>query len=265
LNRAMAQRDRKIRVLIVIDVKLYREGLAATLRDQPPLAVVATAGDRAAALTAVRESKPDLVIVDVALADALGLMRDIRGETPTTRIVAFAVEDEISAILDCAEAGAAGFVTANASIEELVVALERVIDGELACSPRMAAELLRRAVARKEPPPPPSPPVPPSPPEPIATALTNRERQVLGCLQQGLSNKEIAVSMCIAEATVKNHVHRLLDKLQVSSRWRAAAYLERASVTSSRPRRGSVRGTDGSGPAEPLGSVADSGPGLNPN
>jgi DNA-binding NarL/FixJ family response regulator len=253
----MAHRDEKIRVLIVIDVRLYREGLAATLRDHERLTVVATAADRAAALDAAREAKPDLVIVDVALADALELMRELRGETPTIRLVAFAVEDDVSAILDCAEAGAAGFVTANASIEELVIALERVYEGELACSPRMAAELLRSAVARKEPPPPPAP---------APNGLTSRERQVLGCLQQGLSNKEIAASMCIAEATVKNHVHRLLEKLQVSSRWRAAAYVERASAAPPEARRVSGRrGTDGPMAPEPSGSGVDSVSGLNPN
>jgi two-component system, NarL family, nitrate/nitrite response regulator NarL len=256
----MPQRVSRIRVLIVIDVRLYREGLAATLRDHERLSVVATAGERVAALEGLRNEKPDLVIVDVALAGALGLMREIRAETPATRIVAFAVEEEISAILDCAEAGAAGFVTANASIEELVIALERVIEGELACSPRMAAELLRRAVARKEPPPQPAP---------SESGLTSRERQVLGCLQQGLSNKEIAAAMCIAEATVKNHVHRLLEKLQVSSRWRAASVARDSGPPARLGRAGDPRGADGSRPTEPMGSGVGSGldseHGLNPN
>jgi DNA-binding NarL/FixJ family response regulator len=211
----------RIRTLIVIDVRLYREGLAATLGSHENLHVAGTAGSRADAFSAVDESKPDVVIVDVALAEALDLMRELRAQTPTTRIVAFAVDEDISAILDCAEAGAAGFVTANASIDELVSAIERTIAGELLCSPRMAAELLRRAADRSD--------------RRVAAStspglLTSRENEVLAFVREGLSNKEIASAMSIAEATVKNHVHHLLEKLQVPTRGHAAAHALQAPV-----------------------------------
>ena len=204
----------RIQTLIVIEVRLYREGLASTLRDQERLAVVGTAGSRAEALRAVATHAPQLVIIDVALPEALELMSELRAQTPTTRIVAFAVDEDIAAILDCAEAGAAGFVTANASVDELVHAIERTIDGELLCSPRLAAELLRRAVER---------PAPRQPGPPTAGALTTREQQVLAFIQQGLSNKEIASQLHIAEATVKNHVHHVLEKLNVPTRSLVAA------------------------------------------
>jgi DNA-binding NarL/FixJ family response regulator len=216
----------RIRTLIVIDVRLYREGLASTLRDHERLAVVGTAGSRAEALLAVATHAPQLVIIDVALRDALQLMSQLRAETPTTRIVAFAVEEDIAAILDCAEAGAAGFVTANASVDELVHAIERTIAGELLCSPRMAAELLRRAVHRS---------ATPSAPEPPPGVLTVREQQVLAFIQQGLSNKEIAAQLHIAEATVKNHVHHVLEKLDVPTRNFVTAYATAA------PLRGGLR------------------------
>lgn len=220
----------RIRTLIAIDVRLYREGLAATLRAQEALQVAGTAASRDETMAAVAALSPDLVIVDVAMAGALELMRDLRAQTPATRIVAFAVDEEISAVLDCAEAGAAGFVTANASIEELVSAIERTIAGELLCSPRMAAALLRHATERAE-----------RHPAPAETSgLTTREHEVLGFLREGLSNKAIASRLHIAEATVKNHVHHLLEKLQVSSRAQAAAHLPpgRASL---RPRPATSR------------------------
>jgi DNA-binding NarL/FixJ family response regulator len=128
--------------------------------------------------------------------------------------VAFAVEEDISVILDCAEAGAAGFVSANASIDDLVTSLERTIAGELLCSPRLAAELLRRAADRH------APSTASLPPE----GLTRREREVYGFVCEGRSNKEIAVALNIAEATVKHHVHHLLEKLQVPTRGQAAAH-----------------------------------------
>jgi DNA-binding NarL/FixJ family response regulator len=210
-----------VRLLIVIEVRLYREGLAATLRDHPRLTIVGTADGRAAAVEVVRQQTPDLVIIDVALPESLDLMRDLRAQTPATRIVAFAVHEDITAVLDCAEAGAAGFVTASASVDELVLAMERTIAGELLCSPRMAAELLRRAAARNSPLPAPAP---------RTVTLTSREQQVLVFIKQGLRNKEIASALNIAESTVKNHVHHLLKKLDVRSRSYAAANAAQASA-----------------------------------
>jgi len=223
----------KIRTLIVIDVRLYREGLTANLCDRECLFVAGTAGSRADALLAVHTHTPDVVIIDVALAQSLDLMRDLRAQTPATRIVAFAVDEDVSAILDCAEAGAAGFVTANASVDDLVDAIVRTTAGELLCSPRMAAELLRRAANGRDEPP--STPLLPS-------ALTGREKQVLLFLQQGLANKEIAIALNIAESTVKNHVHHLLEKMQVPNRSQAAAHAHTAAErVSMRQRRATVR------------------------
>jgi two-component system, NarL family, nitrate/nitrite response regulator NarL len=222
-----------IRLLIVIDVRLYREGLAATLADHKHLFVAGTVGCYAEALPAVVNLKPDVVIIDVALADSLNLMRELRAKTPTTRIVAFAVDEDISAILDCAEAGAAGFVTANASVDELVNAIDRTIAGELLCSPRMAAELLRRAADRED---------RHAQPQRAPAGLTSRENQVLVFVRKGLSNKEIAVALNIAESTVKNHVHHLLEKLHVPTRTHAAAQVSATPVRASlRPRSMSSR------------------------
>lgn len=217
-----------VRLLIVIDVRLYRDGLAATLGDHQHLLVAGTVGSYAEAIPAAATLKPDVVIIDVALADSLNLMRELRAKTPTTRIVAFAVDEDISAILDCAEAGAAGFVTANASVDELVTAIDRTIAGELLCSPRMAAELLRRAAARDD---------RDAQTHRAASGLTSRENQVLVFVRKGLSNKEIAVALNIAESTVKNHVHHLLEKLNVPTRTHAAAHAAPAPVRASlRPR-----------------------------
>lgn len=140
---------------------------------------------------------------------ALDLMRALRAESPRSRILAFAGREELEAILDYAQAGADGFVTASGSIPELVEAIERTAAGELLCSPRMAAQLLRRAASLA--------------PDGTGYNLTGRERQVFSLLKQGRTNKEIAVGLNIAEATVKNHVHHLLEKLHVSTRGQAIA------------------------------------------
>jgi len=202
-----------IKILIAVAVRLYRDGLAATLNAQEHLRITGTAATALEAKAAVPDAVPDVVIVDVSLEDVLGLMRALRAECPKSRILAFAVQDDITAILNYAEAGADGFVTASGSVSELVEAIERTAAGELLCSPRVAAQLLRRAAHQGT-----------HSTEDVASRnLTGREGQVFSLLKQGHSNKEIAGALHIAEATVKNHVHSVLGKLQVSTRGQAIA------------------------------------------
>jgi DNA-binding NarL/FixJ family response regulator len=202
-----------ISILIAVGVRLYREGLAAALNAREHLRVDGSVGTVLDAQTAVSALQPDVLIVDVSLEDVCGAMRAIRHESPHCRILAFAVHDDIRAILDYAEAGADGFVTANGSVSELVEAIERTAAGELLCSPRIAAQLLQRAAHHSG----------QSTDPNSGSILTMREQQVFSLLKQGLSNKEIATALGIAEATVKNHVHHVLEKLQVTSRGQAAA------------------------------------------
>jgi DNA-binding NarL/FixJ family response regulator len=202
-----------ISIVIAVGVRLYREGLATALNARDHLRVDGSAATLLEAQTAVGTLQPDVLIVDVSLPDVCDAMRVIRRESSRCRILAFAVRDDIRAILDYAEAGADGFVTANGSVSELVEAIERTAAGELLCSPRIAAQLLRRAAHLSAQSTDPS----------SGSILTVREQQVFSLLKQGLSNKEIANTLGIAEATVKNHVHHVLEKLQVTSRGQAAA------------------------------------------
>jgi two-component system, NarL family, nitrate/nitrite response regulator NarL len=218
-----------ITIIVAVAVRLYREGLASTLEAYTHLRIEGTAATPVDAQAAVCARQPAVIIVDVGLEDVLGLMRTLRALSPNTRIVAFAVREEISAILDYAEAGADGFVTANSSVAELVEAIERTAAGELLCSPRIAAQLLRRAAHR-----------PSLSPDTSSPGLTHREQQVLSLLKQGHSNKEIASALKIAEATVKNHVHHVLEKLQVTTRGQAAASVPTPAVAAALKSRSST-------------------------
>jgi DNA-binding NarL/FixJ family response regulator len=200
-----------ISIAIAVAVRLYREGLATALRTYDHLHIEAAVGSLLEAQTVVRDREPDLLIVDVSLDGVENVMRTLRAGATHCRILAFAVREDVSTILDYAEAGADGFVTVNGSIAELVEAIERTAAGELLCSPRLAAQLLRRAAHQ-------APRL-----ETGATALTSREQQVFSLIRQGLSNKEIGTTLNIAESTVKNHVHHLLEKLRVTTRAQAAA------------------------------------------
>jgi DNA-binding NarL/FixJ family response regulator len=206
----------RITVLLAIAVRLYREGLAVALGAHDRMQVHATTGPASDVLAAAHALQPQVVIVDVASAGALDLMRELRSARPGARILAFAVEEEVDALLAYADAGADGFFNANGSLAELVEAIEQAAQGGLPCSPGVAAQLLRHAVQRA------MHPVQHAP----AGHLTSREREVFELLRKGRSNKEIASALHIAEATVKNHVHHVLAKMQVATRGKAAAVRE---------------------------------------
>jgi DNA-binding NarL/FixJ family response regulator len=219
-------RSLRTSVFIVAEVRLYREGLAGSLSTCSRLVIAGTCAGRADACQRVPQLRPDVVVVDVATRESLELIRDLRTDALRCKVLAFAVDELVADIIECAEAGAAGYVTADASIDDLVTAIESIARSELVCSPRIAAQLFGRISERGE------------RWSVEAKTLTSRERQVLDCLRQGKSNKEIAKTLNIAEPTVKNHVHHLLEKLDVTTRAQAAAH---ATLSSSRRRSLSTR------------------------
>jgi DNA-binding NarL/FixJ family response regulator len=179
---------------------------------------VGLAANRDEALALVASLQPDVVVMDMAMRDSLDIVRAINGSLPEVRIIAFAIEPLDREILACAEAGVAGYVHSEASTDDLVAAIESVMRGELLCPPRTAALLLRRLALLAK-----------TKQRPEATNLTGREREIGMLIDEGLSNKEIAQRLNIEVATVKNHVHNILEKLHVPSRAQAAARL-RATV-----------------------------------
>jgi DNA-binding NarL/FixJ family response regulator len=163
----------------------------------------------------IADLHPDVVIVDMATRDSLGVVRRIRNLDGDPRIVGFGIEEVEGEILACAEAGLAGYVPCDASLDDLVERIETIMRGELLCTPRMAAALFRRLELRE----------PAVEQRGVSSILTAREREVLRLIDGGLSNKEIATNLNIEVSTVKNHVHNLFEKLHVTSRMQAAAHL----------------------------------------
>ena len=172
----------------------------------------------------VGECDPDIVVLDMASAGSLDLVTRVASSMPNARVVAFAVEETEHDILLCAEAGAAGYVAADGTLEDLVDSIRSVARGELLCSPRIAATLFRALRVQ----------TPEASVDRLALTLTAREREIAPLLERGLSNKEIASQLNIEVATVKNHVHNLLEKLQVGSRGEAAARLRSSQLSHSR-------------------------------
>jgi two-component system, NarL family, nitrate/nitrite response regulator NarL len=197
-------------VLVVAPALLHREALALLLARHPRLRVLGTAcGDAVAAL--VEELAPDLVLVDVAGA-APAAVRSIVPAAARAKVVALGPADDDRLIVACAEAGVSGYADVDGTLDELAEVIASVGLGQFVCSPALASRLLRQVgvLARR------ATPVP-------AAELTSRELEIMALVDEGLSNKQIAARLHIQVATVKNHVHNILEKLHVSGRAAAAA------------------------------------------
>ena len=203
------------RVLVVSPLRLLREFVTQVLRASGLTHVEHAAP--MAALAGMPSTMPDVAIVDVSAPSMLVTMRTMADRHPPLRVIALGVDESDADVLACAEAGAAGYVARESSPADLVAIVDSVRRDELMCSPRVAAALFRRHAARLA-----------KPTAAPARSLTRREREVLTLVERGLSNKEIAAQLHIGLTTVKNHVHSILEKLQVRRRGAAAATMRNA-------------------------------------
>lgn len=217
-----------LRLLLVDDHALLREGLRALFSYQDDFEVVGEADYAASACSQALSLKPDLVLMDIDLpgADGVSATRRIIEQLPLTTVVMLTVHDDTERLLDAIKAGAKGYLLKNIRTEELIEQLRGIARGEAALSRRMATRILsefRRANEHV----------------PAESVLTPRELEVLELVSARLSNKEIAQRLVVSEHTVKNHLKSILAKLQLSSRREAAAYgFAQGWVGSPRPGQG---------------------------
>jgi DNA-binding NarL/FixJ family response regulator len=227
-----------LRLLIVDDQPLIRRGLAMMLASEAGIAVVGQACDGLDAIAQARASRPDVVVMDLQMPRASGVVatRTITAELPATRVVVLSTYDDDELVFEAIRAGAQAYLLKDASEAEVLETIRAVHRGESRLSPAIARKVLAqfRSLAVQAAPAPtptltPSPASPaqpaqtrPPPALPTATAmdetLTDKELRVLGLIAQGLSNKQIAASVFLAEGTVKNYVSRIMDKLHAGSR-----------------------------------------------
>jgi two-component system, NarL family, nitrate/nitrite response regulator NarL len=211
----LPSRPGPIRVAIATDVALMRDGLLQVLANRPAIRVVAAAATRAEALAAASTHQPSFVLLDMSCAWGLELVRDLRAAAPVVGVVGFAIRDRDDDLLDSVQAGVVGFVLKDGAVEDLVAAVESAARGEALCPPRITAGLFRRLATLGST----QPTVPALPP------LGAREQEIVQLIDRGLSNKAIAQQLNIGLATVKNHVHNILEKLSVTRRGEAVAVL----------------------------------------
>jgi two-component system nitrate/nitrite response regulator NarL len=205
------------RVLILGEIGLYREALAGSLRRDDRFEVAAVAPGVEEARAALERVETDVILVDARMPQGVDIVRALAAAAPQVKLVALAVPEVEGEVIAFAEAGASAYVTVDGSMDDLASVVQSVKRGEVLCSPGMAAGLFRRvAVLSRD-----------RQLDPIDEKLTARELDVLRLIEEGLSNKEIAAALSIELSTVKNHVHRILEKLHVHRRSEAAARARR--------------------------------------
>ena len=212
--RATAQPEdpespQSLRVFVLGETRVYREALIASLRSHERLDPVGNS-DCAQAAALIGEARPDIILLDAAVLTNPDIAQTILQAAPQAKTVALGVSEADHAVLSCAAAGVNGFAPRDASIEDLIAIIEGVIRNELVCSPRIAASIYHRLSAYCG-------------RQPRPGSLTRRELQIIDLVDKGCSNKEISRQLRIGTATVKNHVHNILEKLDVHRRGEAAA------------------------------------------
>jgi DNA-binding NarL/FixJ family response regulator len=206
-----------IRVMVVDDQALVREGLMTLLEAAPEIKPVAAAGDGEEAVALCARHRPDVVLMDLRMPklDGVEATRRIRAAQPETEIVVLTTHADEASILDALQAGARGYLTKDAGIAEIARAVHAAADHQALLDPVVQSRLLAAASAGVRPAP---------SPQSLPDGLTPREAEVLSLIARGLSNGEIAATLVVSEATVKTHINHVFAKIGARDRAQAVHY-----------------------------------------
>ncbi|MGA2975430.1 MAG: response regulator transcription factor [Spirochaetia bacterium] len=210
-----------IRLLIADDHTIVRKGLKVLLATEPDMLVVGEAENGAEAVEKAEALKPDVVLMDLVMPEMDGIeaTRRITAQKPGVRVLvltSFAADDKV---FPAVKAGALGYLLKDSNPDQLLEAIRRVHRGEPSLEPSLARKVLQELSN-------------PGQGKPTTDPLTERELEVLRLIAQGMSNKEIASAIFVAEWTVRSHVSNILSKLQLASRTQAALYALRSGIAS---------------------------------
>lgn len=199
----------KIKVLIIDDHSIVRRGLILLLGNFDDFEVIGDVGDAARGVDICRVKKPDVVLMDMVMPgmDGITATRQVREVCPTAQVIALTSFNDDANIQAALKAGAISYLMKNVSIDELASAVRKAAVGQPTLAPEAAQALISAATR------------PPS----VGHDLTDREREVLSLMVEGLNNREIAERLIISNSTVKNHVSNILEKLGMTSRTQAVA------------------------------------------
>ncbi len=215
----------RVRILVVDDHTLFRRGLTALLQAQEQFSVVGEAGDAGEALRRAAELQPDVILLDNHLPGVSGVdaLQGLREAAPKARVLMLTVSEDGQTLAGALQRGASGYLLKTVDSDVLALAIQRAMQGQSTISPEMTGQLVTAYQALQGQSDTPAASLPSSAADPAQT-LSPRERQILAEIALGASNKEIARTLDIAEATVKIHVQHILRKLNLSSRVQAAVF-----------------------------------------
>jgi two-component system, NarL family, response regulator NreC len=215
--------EEQVRVLLADEQALFREAMRVVLSSQDDLQVVSEAKDGRQAVAEAVRVQPDVALLDAMLpnGDGIHAAAQIVDRVPTCRVIVFSGHEDERVLLDALEAGAAGYLSKESPLVDLIEATRAVHRGEALVPPRMLGAVLQRLIQRRR--------------ERDAAlrrvgGLTRREREVLGLLAQGADNDEIAQRLVISPETARTHIQNMLGKLGVHSRLEAAAFVVQNAV-----------------------------------
>jgi DNA-binding NarL/FixJ family response regulator len=214
----------KLKVLLVDDHEVVRAGIKSLLDAQDDMTVVGEAGTAEEGVRRVGFDEPDVVVLDVRLPDASGIeaCRDIRSRFPEVKVLMLTSFADEEALMSAILAGASGYVLKRVKGTDLVADIRKVGSGESLLDPDMTSRLFERLRSGPK-------------DDPLLSRLTNQERIIVTHIAEGLTNKQIAEEMFLAEKTVKNYVSNLLAKMGMSRRSEAAAYVARTDAEAQGP------------------------------
>lgn len=215
-----------IRILLVDDQRLLREGMRTLLSLEPDLQVVGEAGNGQAGVQAALALNPDVVLMDIRMPGMNGVeaTRAIRAALPDTRVLVLTTFDDDAYVMDALQEGASGYLTKDLPAEQIAEAIRTTQGGGVIMPPPIAAKVVAELARRT------APPAPHFAEVQAVSGLTNREREVLRLLGQGYSNKEIGEALYITEGTSKNHVSSVIEKLGLRDRTQAALWAVRHGI-----------------------------------
>ncbi len=207
-----------ISLVLIDDNRLLREGLARLIREQEDFKILAASADADEAMRMVREAKPEVVLLDYGLEghDSLAVTATVHREVPEARVIVLGLLPIEEDIVSFVRAGASGFIMKDATFDDFVRTIRSVVAGAVVLPPQLTGSLFNQIAqqAGKR----------GTPRELEAVRLTQRERQVIDLIAEGLANRDIAARLHIAVHTVKSHVHNVLEKLALHSRLEVAAF-----------------------------------------
>lgn len=213
---------KKIKVVIVDDHALIREGIKKLLELEESFEIQALAGDGLEALEIIEAQKPDVVLLDINMPNMNGIdcLKQIKSDFPETKVIMLTIHEDAEYLIETINIGAEGYVLKDADVSSLIKAIQKVVQGEVYIHPTLSGILVREYKSKNK-----------NLDDVMGNNLTKREYEVIRLISRGYNNKEIAVELFISEKTVKNHVSNIFKKIKVTDRTQAALYAIKHNIT----------------------------------